>query len=85
MRIRELALYSVCEYEHFANLATANQSNQGAAMRMSAKVMIGLLFLFGIVMGDILVGYAGGNPKAGQEFFLENCQHGHGPQRKGNG
>lgn len=54
-------------------------------MRVKARVRIGLWLLCGIFLGSILVGHAGGNPKTGEEIFLENCQHCHGPQGKGNG
>jgi mono/diheme cytochrome c family protein len=52
---------------------------------MSEKMIKGLLLLFEIFMGDVMVGHAGENTKAGQELFLEHCQHCHGAQGKGNG
>ncbi len=38
---------------------------------MSAKMLKGLLLLFEIFMGDVMVGHAGENTRAGQELFLE--------------
>ena len=52
---------------------------------MRAKVIKGVWLLLGIFMGNVMVGHAGENTKAGQELFLENCQHCHGAQGKGNG
>jgi high-affinity iron transporter len=52
---------------------------------MSATMVKGLLFLLGIFMGDVMVGHAGENTKAGQELFLAHCQHCHGAQGEGNG
>ncbi len=54
-------------------------------MRMSTKVVIGGWLLLGIFMGDVMVGNAGENTKAGQELFLAHCQHCHGAQGEGNG
>ena len=54
-------------------------------MRIQARVMIRLWVLCVMFMGNIVVGHAGGNPKAGERIFLENCQHCHGPKGKGNG
>ena len=54
-------------------------------MRRRAKVIIGLLLLYGILLGDNLTGYAAGNSQAGQPMYVENCQHCHGPDGKGNG
>ena len=54
-------------------------------MRVKVRVIIGLMLLCGIFLGSIVVGQAAGNPKMGEKIFLENCQHCHGPQGKGNG
>jgi mono/diheme cytochrome c family protein len=54
-------------------------------MRMSTKVVGGVWLFGGIFMGDVMVGHAGENTKAGQELFLAHCQHCHGAQGEGNG